>query len=259
MLESVTSARVIGEVVAASLWCLIVIAAMVGRSWLGPIEILFLLAPLVLVPLGFRLVQRQVGEYSLVGRAARSVRPFAAILAAASFWPPAGRAAAVPATAWLLVCGLAAIDDLWWLVQRGSRSAEGVCNSVSFFYLAVGAVWQPTFLTFGSVLSPGCVSYQVSIRVAPRQPSSLRFPSMTMGAGARARRIDGPLSADCAAAGAAADARRRSATTPARSADIAHLDGGVGLVVSIGAESTATHASAITLRPLTLQFSPGSI
>ena len=90
MHESVTSARVIGEVVAASLWCLIVIAAMVGRSWLGPIEILFLLAPLVLVPLGFRLVQRQVGEYSLVGRAARSVRPFAAILAAASFWPPAG-------------------------------------------------------------------------------------------------------------------------------------------------------------------------
>ena len=141
MRESVTSARVIGEVVAASLWCLIVIAAMVGRSWLGPIEILFLLAPLVLVPLGFRLVQRQVGEYSLVGRAARSVRPFAAILAAASFWPPAGRAAAVPATAWLLVCGLAAIDGLWRLVQRGSRSAEGVCNSVNFFYLAVGAVW----------------------------------------------------------------------------------------------------------------------
>src|SRR5207247_4692504 len=148
MHESVTSARVIGEVVAASLWCLIVIAAMVGRSWLGPIEILFLLAPLVLVPLGFRLVQRQVGEYSLVGRAARSVRPFAAILAAASFWPPAGRAAAVPATAWLLVCGLAAIDGLWWFVQRGSRSTECVCNSVSFFYLAVGAGSQPTFLTF---------------------------------------------------------------------------------------------------------------
>jgi hypothetical protein len=137
----VRSARLTTEAGGALLWCLIVIAALVGRSWLAPMEILFLLAPLVHVQLGFRVVQRQVGEYSPVGRVAHSLLPFAAILAAASFWPPPGRTAAILATGWLVVCGLAALDGLWRLLRGGYRSADSVCNSVSFLFLAVGSVW----------------------------------------------------------------------------------------------------------------------
>jgi len=130
-----------GEAVGALLWCVIAIQAMAGRSWLGPIEVLFLLAPLVHVQLGFRVVQRQLDEYSPVGRVARALLPFAGVLAAASFGPPAGRTAAVLAAGWLLVCGLAALDGLWRLLHGAYRSVESLCNSVSFLYLAVGAVW----------------------------------------------------------------------------------------------------------------------
>jgi hypothetical protein len=69
----------------ALIWCLIVILALVRRPWLGPLEIVFLVAPLVHVPLGFSVVQRQVGEYTPIGRVAHSLLPFAAVLAAASF------------------------------------------------------------------------------------------------------------------------------------------------------------------------------
>jgi YndJ-like protein len=137
----VRSARLTAEAVGALLWLVIVIAALAGRSRLGPIEILFLLAPLVHVQLGFRVVQRQVGEDSPVRRVAHSLLPCAAILAAASFWPPPGRPAAVLATGWLVVGGLAALDGLWRLLRGGYRSADSVCNSVSFLFLAVGSVW----------------------------------------------------------------------------------------------------------------------
>jgi hypothetical protein len=114
----VTSEPLIAESVGASLWCVILIAT-----------------------LGFRIVRHQIGEYSPVGRVARALLPFGAILAAASFWPQAGRNAGVLAAGWLLVCDLAAIDGVWRLLHGGYRSAESVCSSASFLYLAVGSSW----------------------------------------------------------------------------------------------------------------------
>lgn len=128
-------------VVGVLLWCAIAVGSIMRRFWLGPIEVLFLLAPLVHVPLGFRVVRRLFGEYSLLGRLAVLVLPFGAISAATSFWLPVGRTAAVLAAGWFLVCGLAALDGLWRLLRGGYRSAEGFCISASFAYLAVGGVW----------------------------------------------------------------------------------------------------------------------
>lgn len=135
------SAGLTAEAGGALLWCVIAIAALWRQSWLGLIEILFLLAPLVHVPLGFRIVERQVGAYTRAGRVAHFLLPWAAILVAASFWPPSGRTAGMLATGWLAVCGLAALDGLWRLFRGGYRSADGVCHSVSFLFLAVGSVW----------------------------------------------------------------------------------------------------------------------
>jgi hypothetical protein len=123
------------------LWCVIAAGSILGRFWLGPIEVFFLLAPLVHVPLGFRVARRLLGEYSLLGKAVVSLLPFGAILAAASFCLPAGRTAAILAAGWFLVCGLAALDGLVRLLRGGYRSAEGLCISAGFMYLAVGGTW----------------------------------------------------------------------------------------------------------------------
>ena len=106
----------------------------------GPIEVFFLWRLWLLFPWVSGIV-RLFGEFSLLGRFVVSVLPFGAILAAASFWPPAGRVAAALALGWLLVCGLAALDGLGRLLRGGYRSVEGLCISAGFMYLAVGGAW----------------------------------------------------------------------------------------------------------------------
>jgi hypothetical protein len=135
------NASVIGPAAGALLWSGIEISAILERIWLGPIEVLFLLAPLVLVPLGFRVVQRLVHEYTFVGKVAHALLPFSAVLATASFLLPKGPTAASLAAAWALACALAASDGVWRLIQNGYRSADGICTSASFIYLSVGSVW----------------------------------------------------------------------------------------------------------------------
>src|SRR5262245_24661205 len=66
------------------------------------------------------------------------------------------------------------------------------------------------------MLSPGCVSYHFSTRVAPRQPSSDRSPSMVKLPDAREMRIGSPASDDCATACAGATVARASTTTALR-------------------------------------------
>ena len=123
------------------LWCSIAAAALLQNTWLGPIEMLFLLAPLVHVPLGLRVVQDLRGEFSPFGRIAVRLLPVGAVLAAASFWPHAGLSAGLLAGGWLLICLLAAGEGLVRAAQEGFRSAEGICIAVGLLYLAVGGVW----------------------------------------------------------------------------------------------------------------------
>jgi hypothetical protein len=123
------------------IWGLIALGAMVGRTSLDVIAALFLLSPLVLVPLGFEITRPLTAESTLPGRWARLLLPIAAVLAAASFWPSAGPSAGLVASGWSLVCALAAVDGVWRLVRGGYRSIEGVCSSAGVFYLFVGSVW----------------------------------------------------------------------------------------------------------------------
>lgn len=123
------------------LWCAIATAALAGRTWLGPIEVLVLLAPLVHVPLGLGVVRRLHGEFSPFGRLAVHLLPLGGIAAAASFWAHTGPAAGLLAGGWLLVCLLAAVEGLVFISRGGYRSAQDSCLSVGLLYLAVGGVW----------------------------------------------------------------------------------------------------------------------
>jgi hypothetical protein len=122
-------------------WGLIALGAMAGRISLDAIAALFLLSPLVLVPLGFEITRPPTVESTPPGRWARNLLPVGALLATLSFWPSAGPSAGLVASGWLLVCALAAIDGLWRFVRGGYRSVDGVCSSASAVYLFVGSVW----------------------------------------------------------------------------------------------------------------------
>jgi hypothetical protein len=123
------------------LWCAIAAAALTRRIWLGPIEVLFLLAPVVHVPLGLRVVRSLQAEFSPCGQFALRLLPIGAIAAAVSFWPHTGVSAGLLAAGWFFVCLLLAVEGLVLFLRRGCRSAEGICISAGLLYLAVGGVW----------------------------------------------------------------------------------------------------------------------
>lgn len=123
------------------LWCAIALAALTRHTWLGPIEVLFLLAPLVHVTLGLRVVRKLQAEFSPFGRLAIRVLPIGAVAAALSFWPHTGLPAGFLAAGWFIVCLLLAAEGLMLFFRGGYRSAEGICISVGLAYLAVGGVW----------------------------------------------------------------------------------------------------------------------
>lgn len=129
------------EISSLLLWCVIACMALAGRTWLGPIEVLFLLAPLVHVPLGLRVVRRLSGGFSRFGATARRLLPAGPVAAALSFWPHTGVAAGLLAGGWLFICLLLAAEGLVFLFRGGYRSFQDMCISVGLFYLAVGGVW----------------------------------------------------------------------------------------------------------------------
>ena len=103
-----------------------------GRIWL--IEILFLLAPLVLVPLALA----RIGP---LPRALRASLPAAATCAAGSFFLPRGVAAAGLASAWLGATALMACLGLAPLRARGLRNASEVAIDAGLLLVPVGGVW----------------------------------------------------------------------------------------------------------------------
>jgi hypothetical protein len=89
------------------IWCALALASALGAGPLGLIEILFLLAAWVLVPLGLPFLPD-----SPPVRLARLIQPVAAILSTVSFFLPKGILAAVLAAPWLALNGLVALGGL---------------------------------------------------------------------------------------------------------------------------------------------------
>ena len=103
---------------------------------------LFLLAPLVLVPLGYRLLETASAGSHPPAFALRLVVPAAGLLVVAS-WLPAGLAAAALAIPWVLVTGATAVvAGIRW-IQEPHRLRPDVrhATDAGVAFLAVGAVF----------------------------------------------------------------------------------------------------------------------
>ncbi len=138
----------------AAVWAGIAVLARIGVARLGAIELLFLFAPLVIVPLGMEL-GRVLGCGGRFLELARRLQPAGAALAVVAMWLPPGRRAGFAALGWLLICVLMAgagvvdlVRELWADAGggpfdfrsgqvRGTRVAMGIAR----VDLAVGGAW----------------------------------------------------------------------------------------------------------------------
>lgn len=125
-------------------WVTILLLVFFGVVRIGIIELIFLLAPLVIVPLALPFVdetgQGGVGEF-LFGLV-RVAQPVGAVGAIMAFLLPGGRLAAIAAGAWLLVTVLMALIGLSRLWRRGLRlQVEALCVDAGLLFLPIGAGW----------------------------------------------------------------------------------------------------------------------
>jgi YndJ-like protein len=115
----------------AAAWAGIAVLARIGIARIGVIELMFLFAPLVIVPLGMEL-GRLSGFASGMARGlagmAQTLQPLGAVLGVVAICLPPGGRAGVAAAGWMIVCGLMAVAGV---VEFGALiwgSAAGIEN-----------------------------------------------------------------------------------------------------------------------------------
>jgi hypothetical protein len=106
---------------------------------LGPIEILFLLAPVAVVPLAMRLTSAPEDATRALW-AARRVQPGAALAVVASFLVRRGPMAAALAGVWLALTLLVAHHG-WQRLRRPGRTMAEVAVSAGCLMLPIGGGW----------------------------------------------------------------------------------------------------------------------
>jgi len=124
-------------------WIGFVSASRLHWAHLTTIELLFLLAPLVVVPLGLELCVRFTGidGSGIPIRIAQTVQLPAALCATASFWFQPGIAAAIFALPWLSFGCFIALAGLRRLIRGEFNSLKVACLIMSFLYLPIGCAW----------------------------------------------------------------------------------------------------------------------
>jgi len=127
----------------AAVWLAMAAGTWSGWPQLGVIELLFLLAPWIVVPLATSLIPSLDKSDSPSGRqrASKWIIFGAAALATCSFFLPVGPLAASFATAWLLVCALFTLRGLRRLWRYRARSFSQFCFAAGEAYLLVGGTW----------------------------------------------------------------------------------------------------------------------
>jgi hypothetical protein len=110
---------------------------------LNTIELLFLLGPLVVVPLGLELCVRFAPEngIELPIRSARSLQLPAALCATASFWFQQGTGAMILALPWFGFGCFIGFNGLMSLIRGEFMKLKTACMIVSFLYLPIGCAW----------------------------------------------------------------------------------------------------------------------
>jgi hypothetical protein len=142
-MRNITQANpLVMALVGGIIWAALFGLSVAARFKLTIIQLIFLLAPLVIVPLGLRLVASHdaANVENSVYDWARILQLPGAALAVASFRLPPGYTAASLATGWLLVCGMIGFYGLLRLWRNGLGPAWQICSSVGLIYLPIGGV-----------------------------------------------------------------------------------------------------------------------
>lgn len=124
----------------AAVWAALALASFAPRVHLGIIEVLFLLGPWVVVPLGADLVGG-AGASSKNGAARDWVLFIGASLTTVSFFLDDRSAAAWFASVWLLVCAGFAGDGVRRFATSGTKSFPQFCFAAGEGYLLVAGAW----------------------------------------------------------------------------------------------------------------------
>jgi YndJ-like protein len=139
----------------AVVWAGMAVLARMGIARVGAIELLFLFAPLVIVPLAMEL-GRGMGGTGRLEELARRLQPVGAGLAVVAMCLPPGRKAGLVAGGWMVVCGLMAgggvLEVVRSLLVRPWRDADIACPEpaegsvratlvMARLDLAVGGAW----------------------------------------------------------------------------------------------------------------------
>lgn len=106
---------------------------------------MLLLAPVVVVPLGFRLAPLTRPHAILVLRNARFAQPVGALGAVVSFLVPIGETAALLAATWLVVCVIASLAGAVEIVESRSLHPIHLLPAGALGVLSVAAAWLVAF------------------------------------------------------------------------------------------------------------------
>jgi hypothetical protein len=110
------------------------------RAPLAVIELLFLLAVLVVVPLGLELASAQTSG-SVAPQVISVLQPLAALAVVASFWQRPGLAGAALSVPWFVLGVLVAARCIWNLFRNEKRSLAELAVSVAGVDLALAGGW----------------------------------------------------------------------------------------------------------------------
>ncbi len=127
----------------AAVWAGMAVLARMGVVRIGAIELMFLFAPLVIVPLGMEL-GRGFGGAGFLDEWGQRVQPAGAALAVMAMWLPPGRRVGVVALGWMVICVVMAGSGVWDLVLAASTDADRGCRAtwaIARIDLAVGGAW----------------------------------------------------------------------------------------------------------------------
>lgn len=128
--------------VAGAAWLILLAGVLLSFFRLSIFDLLFLLAPCVIVPLGLHLVPADANRLSQVNvRVVRYLLFPAAALTSASFFLKEGRPAGALAWLWLIVAAAVALDGLERLIRTRLQSFPEFCFAVGEGYALVGALW----------------------------------------------------------------------------------------------------------------------
>ena len=149
----------VSATVGATIWALLAVAARAGLARIGAIELMFLFAPLVVVPLGMELGRPLVKNSNVaespsenwsarIELIARRAQPFGAVCAVVAILLSPGLRAGVLACGWLLVCLLVGGSGVMDTVTSWSDAGGGARPTlfdlaliVARMDLVVGGSW----------------------------------------------------------------------------------------------------------------------